>query len=46
MKTGRVSKLLMMLYALRRIIILIAVTAVSVYVLSQVQLFETLGAPS
>ncbi|WP_245798095.1 mechanosensitive ion channel family protein [Chromohalobacter japonicus] len=36
-------KLLTTLYALRRIIILIAVTAVSAYVLSQVQLFETLG---
>ncbi|WP_136069092.1 mechanosensitive ion channel family protein [Modicisalibacter radicis] len=36
-------KLLTTLYALRRIIILVAVTAVSVYVLSQVRLFETLG---
>ncbi|MBB3230134.1 mechanosensitive ion channel family protein [Halomonas stenophila] len=36
-------KLLTTLYALRRIIILIVVTAVSVYVLSQIQLFETLG---
>lgn len=36
-------KLLTTLYALRRIIILITVTAVSIYVLSQIQLFETLG---
>lgn len=36
-------KLLTTLYALRRIIILILVTAVSIYVLSQIQLFETLG---
>lgn len=36
-------KLLTTLYALRRIIILITVTAVSVYVLSQIQLFESLG---
>jgi small-conductance mechanosensitive channel len=36
-------KLLTSLYALRRIIILITVTAVSIYVLSQIQLFETLG---
>ncbi|QOR37640.1 mechanosensitive ion channel [Billgrantia diversa] len=36
-------KLLTTLYALRRGIILIMVTAVSVYVLSQIQLFETLG---
>ncbi len=36
-------KLLTTLYALRRVIILITVTAVSVYVLSQIQLFETLG---
>ncbi|MGQ4878528.1 mechanosensitive ion channel family protein [Billgrantia sp. LNSP4103-1] len=36
-------KLLTSLYALRRVIILITVTAVSVYVLSQIQLFETLG---
>ncbi|NIC04966.1 mechanosensitive ion channel family protein [Billgrantia bachuensis] len=36
-------KLLTTLYALRRVIILIMVTAVSVYVLSQIQLFETLG---
>lgn len=36
-------KLLTTLYALRRIIILITVVAVAVYVLSQIQLFETLG---
>ncbi len=36
-------KLLTSLYALRRMIILITVTLVSVYVLGQVQLFETLG---
>ncbi|MGR4069761.1 mechanosensitive ion channel family protein [Billgrantia sp. C5P2] len=36
-------KLLTTLYALRRVIILITVVAVSVYVLSQIQLFETLG---
>ncbi|WP_280568501.1 mechanosensitive ion channel domain-containing protein [Chromohalobacter sp. 296-RDG] len=36
-------KFLTTLYALRRIIILITVTAVSIYVLSQIQLFETLG---
>ncbi|RCV90066.1 mechanosensitive ion channel family protein [Billgrantia montanilacus] len=36
-------KLLTSLYALRRVIILITVSAVSVYVLSQIQLFETLG---
>ncbi|WP_353979713.1 mechanosensitive ion channel domain-containing protein [Salinicola endophyticus] len=36
-------KLLTTLYAVRRIIILILVTAVSIYVLGQVQLFETLG---
>jgi small-conductance mechanosensitive channel len=36
-------KLLTSLYALRRVIILITVTLVSVYVLSQIQLFETLG---
>ncbi|QTP57809.1 mechanosensitive ion channel family protein [Billgrantia antri] len=36
-------KLLTTLYALRRIIILILVTAVSIYVLSQIQLFESLG---
>jgi small-conductance mechanosensitive channel len=36
-------KLLTTLYAVRRVIILITVTAVSVYVLSQIQLFETLG---
>ncbi|WP_438768331.1 mechanosensitive ion channel domain-containing protein [Kushneria sp. TE3] len=36
-------RLLTSLYALRRIIILIMVTTVSVYVLSQVQIFETLG---
>nr|WP_258801035.1 mechanosensitive ion channel family protein [Halomonas sp. DQ26W] len=36
-------RLLTSLYALRRVIILITVIAVSVYVLSQIQLFETLG---
>ncbi len=36
-------KLLTTLYALRRGIILLTVIAVSVYVLSQIQLFETLG---
>lgn len=36
-------RLLTSLYALRRIIILITVIAVSVYVLGQIQLFETLG---
>ncbi|MGL6215419.1 mechanosensitive ion channel family protein [Billgrantia desiderata] len=36
-------QLLTTLYALRRVIILIAVVAVSVYVLSQIELFETLG---
>ncbi|WP_111413014.1 mechanosensitive ion channel family protein [Billgrantia lactosivorans] len=36
-------QLLTSLYALRRVIILVTVTAVSVYVLSQIQLFETLG---
>ena len=36
-------KLLTTLYALRRVIILVTVIAVSVYVLSQIQLFETLG---
>ncbi|MBZ0329703.1 mechanosensitive ion channel family protein [Halomonas sp. ANAO-440] len=36
-------KLLTTLYAVRRIIILITVAAVSVYVLSQIPLFETLG---
>jgi len=36
-------KLLTTLYALRRIIILVMVTVVSVYVLGQIQLFETLG---
>ncbi|MDN7131124.1 mechanosensitive ion channel [Halomonas sp. MC140] len=36
-------RLLTSLYALRRVIILITVIAVSVYVLSQVQIFETLG---
>ncbi|OZT76188.1 mechanosensitive ion channel protein MscS [Vreelandella boliviensis LC1] len=36
-------RLLTSLYALRRAIILITVTAVSVYILGQVQLFETLG---
>jgi len=36
-------KFLTTLYALRRIIILITVTAVSIYVLSQIQIFETLG---
>jgi len=36
-------KLLTTLYAVRRVIILITVTLVSVYVLSQIQLFESLG---
>ncbi|MCG7600804.1 mechanosensitive ion channel family protein [Halomonas sp. McH1-25] len=36
-------KLLTSLYALRRVIILIMVTAVSIYVLSQIQIFESLG---
>ncbi len=36
-------RLLTSLYALRRIVILIMVTGVSVYVLGQIQLFETLG---
>ncbi|GHA99175.1 mechanosensitive ion channel family protein [Modicisalibacter luteus] len=36
-------KLLTSLYALRRVIILIMVTAVSVYVLAQIQIFESLG---
>lgn len=36
-------RLLTSLYALRRIIILVAVTGVSIYILSQIQLFETLG---
>ncbi|MDN3557497.1 mechanosensitive ion channel family protein [Halomonas maura] len=36
-------RLLTTLYALRRLIILVTVTAVSIYVLSQIQLFETLG---
>ncbi|GHC15624.1 hypothetical protein GCM10010082_02790 [Kushneria pakistanensis] len=36
-------RLLTSLYALRRIVILIMVTGVSVYVLSQIQIFETLG---
>lgn len=36
-------RLLTTLYALRRVIILLLVTAVTVYVLAQVQLFETLG---
>ncbi|MCE8003992.1 mechanosensitive ion channel family protein [Billgrantia ethanolica] len=36
-------QLLTTLYALRRVIILVAVIAVSVYVLSQIELFETLG---
>ena len=36
-------RLLTSLYALRRIIILITVIAVSIYVLGQIQLFETLG---
>lgn len=36
-------QLLTTLYAARRLIILVMVTAVSVYVLSQIQLFETLG---
>jgi small-conductance mechanosensitive channel len=36
-------QLLTTLYAVRRVIILVAVVAVSVYVLSQIELFETLG---
>lgn len=36
-------RLLTTLYAARRLIILVTVTAVSIYVLSQIQLFETLG---
>ncbi|WP_445156787.1 mechanosensitive ion channel family protein [Halomonas sp. E14] len=36
-------RLLTSLYALRRVIILVTVIAVAVYVLSQIQLFETLG---
>lgn len=36
-------RLLTSLYALRRVIILITVTIVSIYALSQIQLFETLG---
>ncbi|OLO07785.1 mechanosensitive ion channel protein MscS [Salinicola sp. MH3R3-1] len=36
-------KLLTTLYAVRRIIILILVTAVTLYVLGQIQLFETMG---
>jgi small-conductance mechanosensitive channel len=36
-------KLLTSLYALRRIIILVAVTGVSVYILGQIQLFESMG---
>ncbi|HIX61897.1 MAG TPA: mechanosensitive ion channel family protein, partial [Candidatus Halomonas stercoripullorum] len=36
-------RLLTTLYALRRVIILVMVVVVSVYVLSQIQLFETLG---
>ncbi len=36
-------RLLTSLYALRRIIILVAVTGVSIYVLGQIQLFESLG---
>lgn len=36
-------RLLTSLYALRRLIILIMVTAVTVYVLGQIQLFESLG---
>ncbi|MCC5883823.1 MAG: mechanosensitive ion channel [Halomonas sp.] len=36
-------QLLTSLYALRRVIILLTVVAVGVYVLSQIQLFETLG---
>lgn len=36
-------RLLTSLYALRRAIILIAVTGVSVYILGQIKLFETLG---
>ncbi|QNI02154.1 mechanosensitive ion channel [Halomonas sp. SH5A2] len=36
-------KLLTSLYALRRIIILVTVTSVSVYILGQIQLFESMG---
>lgn len=36
-------KLLTSLYALRRIIILVSVTGVSIYVLGQIQLFESMG---
>ncbi|GEN29170.1 hypothetical protein HVA01_28160 [Halovibrio variabilis] len=36
-------KLLTSLYALRRIIILVTVTGVSVYILGQIQLFESMG---
>lgn len=36
-------RLLTSLYAIRRVIILVTVIAASVYVLSQIQLFETLG---
>lgn len=36
-------KLLTSLYALRRMIILVTVTGVSIYILGQIQLFETLG---
>lgn len=36
-------RLLTSLYALRRIIILITVTGVSIYILGQIQLFESLG---
>ncbi|WP_092845092.1 mechanosensitive ion channel family protein [Modicisalibacter xianhensis] len=36
-------KLLTTLYALRRVIILIMVTAVSIYILGQIQIFESLG---
>lgn len=42
-KTGDERKLLTSLYALRRGIILITVVAVSIYILSQIELFETLG---
>lgn len=36
-------RLLTSLYALRRVIILITVTGVSIYILGQIQLFESLG---
>ncbi|MFB9866932.1 mechanosensitive ion channel family protein [Vreelandella sulfidaeris] len=36
-------RLLTSLYALRRIIILVAVTGVSIYILGQIELFESLG---